>query len=226
MFHSLPLVLLGVATIATSGVAVLAERLVVSSLPYFRCLISGYGLSEILFPSLMVMPNVTTPIQTLACLALRGSSPSTMGSSSEMGVSSTLPWIKRTSEKKELGATSCAPSVSHEGRAARTIVSLIPSATPVPGLLASFRQLIWVHTRLHDVHKWVYRDRGAALVGQPTGVAMALGPPTRAQPCVGRKLVEAFTPWSSLAQFSLEIGETNPPSRLVPMDKIFSWMDP
>jgi hypothetical protein len=54
-----PLALLGVVTIATSGIVALSERPVVSSLSCFRCLVSGYGLSGILYPGLMVIPNVT-----------------------------------------------------------------------------------------------------------------------------------------------------------------------
>jgi hypothetical protein len=103
--------------------------------------------------------------------------PSTVGSSSEMGASSTIPWIKRTSGKKELGAVSRALAVSHVSGAAGTIVGLVPATTPVPGLPASFRRVIRVHTWVGDVDRGVHRDRGAALVGRATCVVMALGPP-------------------------------------------------
>jgi hypothetical protein len=61
-----------------------------------------------------------------------------VGSSSEMGASSTLPWIKRSSRKKELVAASHALAVSHVSGAARTATGLVPVATLVPGLPASF----------------------------------------------------------------------------------------
>jgi hypothetical protein len=99
MFHPFLLALLGVATIAASGIAVLVEWLVVRSLSCFRRLVPGYGLSGIPFSGFMVTPNVTTLVSTLVCLTLWGLLPQTVGSSSKMGVSSTLPWIKRTSGK-------------------------------------------------------------------------------------------------------------------------------
>lgn len=108
-----PLALLGKATIAMLGIATLMEYPVVRCLSYFRCLVPGYRLSEIPFPGIMVTSNVMTYVPTLACLMLRGSSPSTVGISSEMGASSTLPWINRSSRKKELVAASHAPVVSH-----------------------------------------------------------------------------------------------------------------
>jgi hypothetical protein len=58
------------------------------------------------------------------------------------GAPSTLPWIKRTSGKKELGAASCAPTISHVGRATRTVVGLVLVATPVPGLSTPFCRVI------------------------------------------------------------------------------------
>jgi hypothetical protein len=65
MVHSIPLVLLGVATIVA-----LMMRHVVRSISYFRCLILGYRLSGIPLPGLMVTPDVMAPVSTLACLAL------------------------------------------------------------------------------------------------------------------------------------------------------------
>jgi hypothetical protein len=131
-----------VATIAVPGVAAFMERLVVRSLSYFRCLVSGYGLSGILFPGLMVTANVMTHVPTLACLVLRGSFPNTMGSSSEMGTSSTLTLIKRTSGKKELGAASRTPTVSHLSGAAGSVVGLGPVAMPVMEAITPFRRVI------------------------------------------------------------------------------------
>ena len=72
MLHSFLLALLGVATITTLGFVALAECLVVRSLSFFRCLVPRYGLSGIPFSSLVMTLNITTPVPTLACLALRG----------------------------------------------------------------------------------------------------------------------------------------------------------
>jgi hypothetical protein len=75
---------------------------VVRSFSYFGCLILGYWLSRVPFFGLMITPNVTWHVSMLARLTLRGSSPNTVGLSSKMRLSSILPCIKRTSEKKEL----------------------------------------------------------------------------------------------------------------------------
>lgn len=99
-----------------------------------------------------------------------------MGSSSETSVSSILPWINKTSRKKELGAVLHGPAISLENRAVGTIVGRVPAAMLVSRLFASFCQLIRVHARVGDVDKGVHRDRGAALVGQATGATMVLGP--------------------------------------------------
>jgi hypothetical protein len=104
MLCSFLLALLGVATIVASGIAVLTERPIVRSCSCFRCHVPAYGLSGVMFPGLMVMPNVMAHVSTLACLTLWGSSPDTVVSSSKMGTSSTLPCIKRTFGKKELVA--------------------------------------------------------------------------------------------------------------------------
>jgi hypothetical protein len=46
-----------------------------------------------------------------------------VGSSSEIGASSTLPWMKRMSGKKEPGVVLHAPSISFEGRVVEMVVS-------------------------------------------------------------------------------------------------------
>jgi hypothetical protein len=176
MLCSFLLVLLGVATITTSGIAVLAERPVVMSCSCFRC-VPGYGLSRITFPGLMVMSNLMAPASTSACLTLWGSSPSTVVSSLKMGASSTLPCIKRTFRKKELRAASRALAVSHVGGAAGIVAGLVPVATPVPGLSTPFHQVIRVHTQVDDVDRGVQHDRGATLIGRAIGAVMALGLP-------------------------------------------------
>jgi hypothetical protein len=51
-----------------------------------------------------------------------------VGSSSEMGASSTLPWIKRTSEKKELRGASFALAISPVNEATSIAVGLVPAA--------------------------------------------------------------------------------------------------
>jgi hypothetical protein len=52
-----------------------------------------------------------------------GSSPSTVGSSSKIGASSSFPWMKRMFGKKELGVVLRAPSISFEGRMVGMVVS-------------------------------------------------------------------------------------------------------
>jgi hypothetical protein len=61
-----------------------------------------------------------------------------VGSSSEIGLSSILPWIKRISGKKELEAASCILAVSHVGGVTGIIFGIAPAATPVSGLSAPF----------------------------------------------------------------------------------------
>ena len=72
MLCSFVLALLGVVTIAASGIAVLTERPIVRSCSYFRCHVLAYGLSGVMFPGLMVMLNVMAHVPTLACLTLWG----------------------------------------------------------------------------------------------------------------------------------------------------------
>jgi hypothetical protein len=63
-----------------SGVAALTERSIVRGFPFFRGIILGDGLCRISFPGLVVMQYITTPVSMLACIALRGLLPSTVGS--------------------------------------------------------------------------------------------------------------------------------------------------
>lgn len=142
MLRSFLFTFLGVATIAASGIATLVEHRVVRSLFYLRCLVSIYGLRGVPFSGLVVTLNVMTPVPVLACLALWGSSPNTVGSSSEMGASSIHPWIKRTSGKKELRGTSHASAISPVSRAANMAVSLVLAAMLVPGLSTPFNRVI------------------------------------------------------------------------------------
>jgi hypothetical protein len=79
MLCSFLLALLGVATIAASGIVVLAEHPIVRSCSCFRCLVPAYGLSEVMFPGLMVMPNVMAHVSTLARLTLWGLLPQYSG---------------------------------------------------------------------------------------------------------------------------------------------------
>jgi hypothetical protein len=53
-------------------------------------------------------------------------------------VSSILPWINKTSGKKELGAVLRAPAISLENRAVRTIVGRVPAATQCRGYSLPF----------------------------------------------------------------------------------------
>jgi hypothetical protein len=73
--RSFLLSLLGVATIATSGIAPLVECPVVRSLSCLRCLVLGYRLCGVPFSGLVMTLNVTAPVQALACLALQGHLP-------------------------------------------------------------------------------------------------------------------------------------------------------
>lgn len=79
MLCSFLLTLLGVATIAASGIIALVERHVVRSLSCLKCLIPRYGLRGVPFSGLVVTLNVMTPILALACLALRGLLPQYSG---------------------------------------------------------------------------------------------------------------------------------------------------
>jgi hypothetical protein len=60
----------------------------------------------------MVTLYVMAHVPTSACVTLGGSSPSTAASSPETGASSTLPWMKRMTEKKEFGVMLHAPTIS------------------------------------------------------------------------------------------------------------------
>lgn len=129
---------LGVATIAVIGVAALVERSVVRGFPYFRGFVVRDGLHRILYPSFIVMSYVVASITALACVTLGGSSPSMVGLSSETGVSSTLPWMKKISGKKELGVMLCAPTISFQGG---VVIGRAPTVMQVSGAHAS---LSWV----------------------------------------------------------------------------------
>jgi hypothetical protein len=176
MFRLLPLAFLGMATITTSGIVALAECSIVKSLSCFRCPRPEIQAKWDPVTQLHGDAECYDACSDVGVPRAMGAPPSTVGTSSKMGTSSTLPCIKRTSGKKELGSMSCAPAVSHVSGAARTVVVLVPAATPVTRLLASFCRVIRVHTRVGDVDKGVRRDRGAASVGRPTGAAMAPGP--------------------------------------------------
>jgi hypothetical protein len=93
-----------------------------------------------------------------------------------MGASSTLPWIKRISRKKELRVVSCAPAVSHVSGSVGTVVGLAPTATLGPGLSTPFRRVIRIHTRVGGVDRGVRRDRGVALADRATCIVLALSP--------------------------------------------------
>jgi hypothetical protein len=73
------------------GVARLLECSFIEGFPCFRIFNPGDWLSWITFPGFMVTLHIATHVPASACVALGGSSPSTVGSSSEMGVPSTLP---------------------------------------------------------------------------------------------------------------------------------------
>jgi hypothetical protein len=63
-----------------------------------------------------------------------------MGLSSEMGASSTLPWIKRISGKKELEVVSSVSAVPHVGGATGIIIGLALTATPCWSCLLLFAE--------------------------------------------------------------------------------------
>jgi hypothetical protein len=110
-----------------------------------------------------------------------------------MGASSTLPWIKRTSRKKELRVVSHSLVVSHMSGAAGIVIGLVPAAMLVSGLSTPFRRVIRVHTRVGDMDRGVLLDRCAALVDRATCVVMALGLPD-----AGAILHEAKVGWGFL----------------------------
>lgn len=155
---------LGVATIAATGVAALMERSVVRGFPYFRGFVPRDGLCRILFPGLMVVSYVTELVSTLVCVMLGGSSPCTVGSSPETGAPSTLPWMKRLSEKKEFGVMLRAPTISFEGAVIGVVIGCAPTAMPVPEAPASLCLVIRVHALVGDVDMGVRHDRRAASV--------------------------------------------------------------
>jgi hypothetical protein len=90
-----------------------------------------------------------------------------------MGASPTLPWIKRTSRKKELRAASHVLTVSHvSDRNSRRSCSRDHIGV---GATCFFSRVIRVHTQVGDVDRGVCHDRSATLVGQATGAVMAIG---------------------------------------------------
>lgn len=72
MLRSFSLAILGVTAITMSRVSVFVQRSIVRSFSYLGCLISRYGLSEVLLSSLVMMSNVLVHVSTLMCLTLRG----------------------------------------------------------------------------------------------------------------------------------------------------------
>jgi hypothetical protein len=100
-----------------SGESCGESRALFEGFPYFISLILGDRLCWISFLGFMVKPHIATPVPALACVALGGSSPSTMGSSSKMSVSSSLSWMRRMSRKKEPGVVLRTPFISFKGGA-------------------------------------------------------------------------------------------------------------
>jgi hypothetical protein len=111
MLCSFVLALLGVVTIAASGIAVLAERPIVRSCSYFRCHVLAYGLSGVMFPGLMVMLNVMAHVPTLACLTLWGLLPRYSGLIIEDG--HILYTSLHKEDIREERASSCVPRFGH-----------------------------------------------------------------------------------------------------------------
>jgi hypothetical protein len=128
---------LGVAIITTARVATFSERSFFRGFPYFRGFIPGDRLCWILFPGFVVTLYIAAPAPVLACVALVGSAPSTVGSSSETSASSTVPWMKRMSGKKEPDVVHRAPSISFEDRVFRMVVSGAFGVAPVQEAHAS-----------------------------------------------------------------------------------------
>jgi hypothetical protein len=93
-----------------------------------------------------------------------------------MSVSSTLPWIKRMSRKKELGVVLHTPSISFEGGVVRMVVGGAFGVAPVLEAHASLRRVIRVHARVGDVDNRVHHARGEDFVGRAIGIATPLGP--------------------------------------------------
>jgi hypothetical protein len=99
VLRSFPLAIMGMTMIITSRVLAFAECPVVRSFSCLGYLISRYGLSGVPLFGLVMTLNVPMPVLTLTHLALQGLLPGMVGSSSEMGASSILCWIKRISGK-------------------------------------------------------------------------------------------------------------------------------
>jgi hypothetical protein len=83
----------------------------------------------------MVTLYVTTSVPMSTCVALGGSSACMVGSLSETCASSTLPWMKRMSGKKDLGVMLRAPSISFEGGVVGMVFTCAPATMPIPEAL-------------------------------------------------------------------------------------------
>jgi hypothetical protein len=81
-----------------------------------------------------------------------------VGSSSEMGAISTLPWMKRTSGKKGVGAVVCPLPISLKSGVVRTIIDGAPGV--LYGAFVSLHRVIRVHTLVREV------DNGARRAGE------------------------------------------------------------
>jgi hypothetical protein len=99
-----------------------------------------------------------------------GSSPSKVGSSSEMSASSTLPWMKRAFGENELGVVMHTPSISFDDGVVGMVVGGAFGIALVPEAHASLHRVI-------RGHAWVGDVGGEDSVGRATGFTMPLGPP-------------------------------------------------
>lgn len=94
--------------------------------PYLKNFVPRDELSRIVLSSFVVTPYIMAPVLSSSHITLGGSSPSIVGSSSEMGDVSTLPWMKWTPEKKGVGAAVHPFPFSLEGIVAGMIVGGAP----------------------------------------------------------------------------------------------------
>ena len=104
-----------------------------------------------------------------------------VGSSSEMGAISTLPWMKRTSGKKGVGAVVCPLPISLKSGVVRTIIDGAPGV--LYGAFISLHRVIRVHTLVGEVDNGVLQV-GESLVDWPSILRGLLSSDLRgAMPC-------------------------------------------
>lgn len=112
-----------------------------------------------MFSSFMVTSYVMAPVTASTCIALEGLLPQHGWLIVKMGAVSTLPWMKRTSRKKELGAVVCPPPISLESGAVGVITGDAPRVLLGLGAFFSLCRVIHIHTRAGEVDNGVRHAR-------------------------------------------------------------------